>query len=108
MTSLAQLEAWLKSDPAMICPSINSAAAFFKPMVIASLEEVGTLALNAVMAEAPKVLSGAEKLSNATATVITSLGASGKSVGTALAQTAVQSAYNVISNLIHPPAAPAP
>ena len=108
MTSLAQLEAWLKSEAAKIGPAINAAAAFFKPMVIAAAEEVATAALNAVMAQAPKVISGEEKFNAAVSDVVTSLGTVGKSVGSALASTAVQSAYNVISAILHPPTSPAP
>lgn len=108
MTSWAQLEAFLKSEAAKIGPAINAIAKSIKPMVEASLEEVATVALNAVMAEAPKVISGAEKFSSAVSTVISSVGANGKTVGLSLAQVSVQSAYNTLSAIIHPQLAPPP
>lgn len=73
-----------------------------KPMIKATEEEIATVALNAVAAEAPKVLSGQEKLSNATSNVITTLASQGKSIGATAAQAAVQVSYNFLSNLLHP------
>ena len=72
-----------------------------KPLVVAGFEEIATLALNAVASEAPKVLSGQEKLGNAVSTVVTSLGSQGKSISVAVAEAAVQSAYNTISALLN-------
>ena len=103
MTSWAQLEAFLKSEAAKLGPAINAIAANFKPMLIASLEEIATAALNAVMAQAPKVLSGEEKLSAAISDIITGLGAQGKKVGSDLAAAAAQAAYNTISSILNPP-----
>ncbi len=108
MTSLAQLEAFLKAEAAKIGPAINAIAKFFKPLVIASLEEIATAALNAVMAQAPKVATGEQKFETAVSEVVTSLGVTGKAVGAALAETAVQSAYNTLSSIVNPPATPAP
>jgi hypothetical protein len=109
MTSWKQLEAFLKAEAAKIGPAINAIAKAFKPMIEAGLEEIATAALNSVMVQAPKVLAGEEKFSAAVSDVITSLGTSGKSVGTAIAMTAVQQAYNVISALANPTTAkPAP
>lgn len=78
-------------------------AAQIKPLVEAAEEEIATIALNAVMSEAPKVLAGSEKLSNATSTVINSLATNGKRIGANVAQAAVQSAYNFLSAALHPP-----
>ncbi len=108
MTSLAQLEAFLKAEAAKLGPAINAIAKFFKPLIVASLEEIATAALNAVMLQAPKVASGEEKFSAAVSDVVTSLGTTGKAVGSALAETAVQTAYNTLSAIVNPPAAPAP
>lgn len=72
-----------------------------KPLVIAGAEEIATSALNAVMAEAPKVVSGAVKFDSAVNTVITGLAARGKSVGAAVASAAVQTAYNELSALLN-------
>lgn len=81
---------------------IEAVAQYFKPMLITSAEELGEIALQAVLAEAPKVISGAEKLSNATSTVLTDLGAAGKKVAISDATTAVQAAYTEVSNSLHP------
>jgi hypothetical protein len=102
MTSWAQLEAFLKMEAAKIGPAINAIAQFFKPMAVASLEEIATAALNSVMAEAPKVLAGTEKFANAVSNVITTAGQNGKVVAASLAETAVQAAYNTLSTIIHP------
>lgn len=110
MTSWAQLEAFLKAEAAKVGPAINAIAKFFKPMVEAGLEEIATAALNAVMAQAPAVISGQQKFSNAVSDVVTTLGQTGKTVATSIAQVAVQQAYNTLSAQINPPtqAAPAP
>lgn len=68
-----------------------------KPLVVASAEELATVALNAVVNEAPKVISGQEKLNQAVTTVITGLAAQGKTIAISTAEAAVQSAYNTIS-----------
>lgn len=73
-----------------------------KPLLQATEEEIATLALNAVASEAPKVLSGEEKLSAATSTVINSLASQGKTIAATNAQAAVQTAYNFLSGLLHP------
>jgi hypothetical protein len=101
MTSLAQLEAFLKSEAAKIGPAVNAIAKFFKPMVEAGLEEVATAALNAVMVQAPQVISGQTKFANAVSDVVTTLGTTGKTVATNIAQVAVQQAYNTLSAQIH-------
>jgi len=68
-----------------------------KPLVIASAEEVGQVALASVIAQAASVASGKEKLSAATANVLAAVSASGKSVLASTAEAAVQTAYNMIS-----------
>lgn len=68
-----------------------------EPLVLASAEEVAQVALQAVLAEAPKVISGQEKLNSAVSSVVTNLSSTGKSVAVSVAEAAVQSAYNTIS-----------
>lgn len=69
----------------------------FKVLIKAGADELGTLALNAVATEAPKLISGQEKLQNATANIINSLASQGKTVGAAVAQAAAQDAYDFIA-----------
>lgn len=64
--------------------------------VEAAFQELGTLALNAVLAEAPKVLSGAEKFGSAVTSVVQAVEASGKAVLVQDAQMAVQAAVRAV------------
>lgn len=63
------------------------------------------LAINAVLAEAPKVISGTEKFGNAVASVVQSVEAAGKPIVIADGQALVQNAYNFVQSKL--PAAPA-
>ena len=69
----------------------------FGPVVVAdiesALEEVGKLALDAVIAEAPKLISGREKFGSAVTNVVQSLEGQGKAIVVQDAQMAVQNAY---------------
>lgn len=89
---------------ATVAEKAKPLVAQIKPLVEAAEEEIATIALNAVMSEAPKVIAGSEKLSNATSIVINSLGANGKRISANVAQAAVQSSYNFLSAMLHPPA----
>jgi hypothetical protein len=77
------------------------------PVVVAdveeALDELGTLALDAVMAEAPKVISGQEKFGNAVANVVQSVEAQGKPVLVQDAQMAVQGAYHAFQLAVSTP-----
>ena len=101
MSFWTDFETQIAKDAKAIEAELLTIAQNIKPLIIAGFEELATLALNAVATEAPKVLSGQEKLSNAVSTVVTSLGASGKSVAVSVAEAAVQSAYNTISALVN-------
>lgn len=76
---------------------VKAAEQYFGPKILAGAEEVATIALNAALAQAPAVLSGSEKLSAATSSVVSTLAASGKSVAVNIAETAVQAAVNRLS-----------
>jgi len=58
-----------------------------------ALEELGKLALDAVIAEAPKLISGREKFGNAVANVVQSVEGEGRAILVQDAQMAVQNAY---------------
>jgi hypothetical protein len=66
---------------------------FFKPVAVATAKELGQVALNAVVAEVPKVISGQEKFNSAVQNVKGTLLASGKSAALSLIEVAVQAAY---------------
>jgi len=77
------------------------------PVVVADvekvLEDLGLLALDAVIAEAPKFISGREKFGNAVANVVQNVEANGKSVLIQDAQLAVQGAYRSLQIAISTP-----
>ena len=58
-----------------------------------ALAALGKLALDAVIAEAPKLISGREKFGNAVANVVQGIEGQGKAVLVQDAQMAVQNAY---------------
>lgn len=101
----SQFTAFLNSAVAAAKTEIETIAAKVKPLVEAEAEEVAQAALQSVLTQAPLVISGAEKLSAATASVITTLASTGKSVPAGVAEAAVQSAYSTVAaSLIPPPA----
>lgn len=96
-----KLWAALDKEATRVWASLKPLVAQIKPLVIAAEEEIATLALNAVAAQAPLVLSGQVKLQNATSTVITALATQGKGIAANTAQAAVQTAYNFLSQALH-------
>jgi hypothetical protein len=80
---------------------IEKIGTLIKPMAIATAEDVATIALGAVMQQAPLVLSGSIKLANATASVISTLASQGKSVVASQAEAAVQATYNELSSKLN-------
>jgi hypothetical protein len=72
-------------------------AQYFKPKLVAGAEEIATIALQAVLAQAPKLISGSEKLSAATSAVVSAVSASGKTIAVNIAETAVQAAVNALT-----------
>lgn len=102
MSFFSDLEAELAAGVKALGAEIVKVATYFKPVIVASAQELGQIALQAVLTEAPKVLAGSEKLSNATSSVLTTLGAAGKTVAISDAQAAIQAAYNAIASAAHP------
>lgn len=76
---------------------IKAVEQYLEPLEVAGADEVASAALTAVLQQAPQVLSGTEKLSAATASVVSTLATAGKSVAVNIAETAVQAAYNTIT-----------
>jgi hypothetical protein len=78
-------------------------AQYFLPaaaeLVEVALEDLATIAGNAVLTEAPKVLSGQEKFANAVANVVAAVEAEGKTVAVNTAKAAVQLAYLEVQKL---------
>lgn len=101
MSFWTDFEAAVKADIVKIEASLASIAKAIKPVVIASAEEVGQAAIQAVLAEAPKVISGQEKAGNAISSVVATIKLNGKSVLASTAETAVQTAFTLISNKIN-------
>lgn len=77
--------------------AIDQAGQYFKPMVEAGASEIASAALQAVLQQAPLLISGQTKLKNATGAVVTALANSGKSVAVNIAETAVQAAVNKLA-----------
>ena len=75
---------------------------FITPMVEAGAEEVASAALTAVLQQAPLVIAGSEKLSAATASVVSTLASQGKAVAINIAETAVQGVVNKLATSTAP------
>jgi hypothetical protein len=104
----ASLWAGFQSEFVKIEATLKPLAAKLLPMLEATGEEVATVALNAVAAQAPLVLSGQVKLSAATSAVISTLASQGKSITATNAEAAVQSSFNFLSAILNPTIAAAP
>lgn len=70
------------------------------PLVVAKAEEIASAALQAVLAQAPLLLSGQEKMSAAVAFVINLLATQGKAAAANLIEAAIQAVYNMLSTII--------
>lgn len=73
------------------------------PEVEAFLKELGSIALQAVIAEAPKLISGSEKFGSAVTSVVQQVEAQGKAVAIQDAQMAVQGAFRAIQVTVSTP-----
>ena len=104
MSFWTDLENAFKSEVTKLGPVLTNVGHFFKPLIIASAEEVAQIALQAVLTQAPLVISGQEKFNAATANVVSTLGQAGKTQGIALITAAVQGAYNAVSQAVNAPA----
>lgn len=97
MSFWTDFDAFLSKAVTAAKTEVEAVAQYFTPMVEAGAEEVATTALQAVLAQAPLVIAGTEKLSAATASVVSTLASAGKSVAVNIAQTAVQAAVNKLA-----------
>lgn len=95
------VEHFLKEAIDQLGDELVHLAKLIKPLVVAGAEELATSALNAVMAEAPKVVAGTVKFDSAVSTVVTGLAGRGKSVAVSVAAAAVQTAYNELSAILN-------
>lgn len=83
---------------------LSDFAAFFLPsvehLIEVAIEDIAAIAGQAVLDQAPKVISGEVKFGNAVSQVIDTVKASGKSVAQATAGAAVQLAYLEFQKLV--------
>jgi|HubBroStandDraft_3_1064219.scaffolds.fasta_scaffold304989_1 hypothetical protein len=104
----SDLENEAKAKLAELGEKAEEIAEYVGPVVVddieSALEELGTLALDAVVAEAPKLISGQEKFSNAVTDVVQNVEAQGKPVLVQDAQMAVQGAYHAFQIAVSTPA----
>lgn len=101
MSFWTDLENFVKSKASEVKATLIAIGKSVTPVIEASAEEVGTAALSAVLAQVPLVISGQEKLKAATNSVVSQVTANGKSVLASTAETAVQTAFNIISSEVN-------
>ena len=104
---IAQLEREAKETLAALGTEAEHIAEKIGPVVVQdveqALEQIGKLALGAVVAEAPKLISGSEKFGNAVANVVQTVEGQGKTILVQDAQMAVQNAYYAFKLAISTP-----
>jgi hypothetical protein len=103
MNFFASLSASISAGIKALGAEIQKFAAFLKPLVVATAEEIGQAALQEVLVQAPLVISGQEKMNAAVASVKTTLATSGKAASLTLIQAAVQEAHDLLSQAIKAP-----
>lgn len=74
----------------------NRFLALIVPSLKVGLTEVVSIATAAVVAEAPKLISGQEKFDSAVKNVVNTVKSQGKVIATATAKVAVQAAYEAV------------
>lgn len=77
-------------------------ATYLKPLVIADAKTLAITALSAVIAQAPLLITGQEKMTNAVASVKTTLAAAGQTAELSLIQAVVQDTHDQLSAAAHP------
>lgn len=102
MSFWTDVESAIAAQAKILLADIVAIGKFLKPLIIAGAAEIGQAALQAVIAQAPLVLSGSEKLSAAVASVKATLAASGKTAATSVIEAAVQEAHDQAALLAHP------
>jgi uncharacterized protein (DUF1330 family) len=94
---IAQLEIEAKQKLDALGAEAEQVIEKIGPVVVADIEQtleaLGKLALNAVIIEAPKLISGNEKFGNAVTNIVQTVEGQGKAILVQDAQMAVQSAY---------------
>lgn len=108
MSFFSSLSASISAGIKALGAELTKFAALIKPVIVAEAHEVGQLALEAVMAQAPLVIGGQEKLGAAITSVQGTLAKTGKTAGLAIIQAAVQEAHDLLAQAIHPSDPPAP
>ena len=93
----SDLEASIVAEAKVVEADLVKVEHFFIPLIEAAAAEIGKAALNAVLAAAPLVLTGQQKLSAAVASVQATLLASGKTAALGLIATAVQAAHDYVA-----------
>lgn len=68
--------------------------------IINAVDELASIAFNAVVAELPKVISGSEKFGNAVTNVVQTVETQGKTIGIQTAQAAVQQAFVTVQTVV--------
>lgn len=103
----ANLEAQAKTELAVIGAEAEKVAVAVGTVVVQdveqALEQLGALAVSAVIAEAPKLISGQEKFGNAVASVVQQTEAAGRAVLINDAQMAVQGAFRAVQVAVSRP-----
>lgn len=94
MSFWSEVEAAISAEAKIIEADVLKAMPFVKTLAVATAQELGKAALSAVVAAAPLLISGKEKLSTAIASVGQSLATSGKAAALSDIEIAVQAAYN--------------
>ena len=106
-TLFADLEHDAKEKLDALGAEAERIAAKIGPVVVSdveqALEALGKLALDAVIAEAPKLISGNEKFGNAVTNVVQTVEGEGKAIVIQDAQMAVQNAYYAVKLAIATP-----
>lgn len=98
MSFFSDLDAAISSEFTKLKTEVEAVIVKFEPVIEATAEELGQAALQAVLAQAPLLISGAEKLSGAVASISATLAAQGKSAALSLIETAAQASYNTVAS----------
>lgn len=102
MSILNSIKTKLSSIVASLTKQIKTVAAGFLPkaesLVEVGVEDVLNVAAKAVLAEAPRLISGQDKFNSAVQTVLQTVSSQGKTIAVNTAGAAVQLAYLEIQN----------
>lgn len=94
MSFWSDVSAAISAEANKLKAEVEAALPFIKTLALATAHDLGTAALQAVVAQAPLLISGQEKLRGALSSVGQTLAADGKAAALADTQIAVQAAYN--------------